>query len=242
MYPKIYFDLFRQSDLTNEVFVAMSFHPSQDAIWKEIFCPAIESLYMQPYRVDQRRISDSILTDILEGIRRACLILCDISKVDGTRNGNVMYELGLAHSLRLPEEVIIVKNDDDKSLFDIEQTRTHQYYQNDINGSISVISNLLNEAQNSIERKKAIVVRQTSEELDDDCLRIINEFKDSEFWYIPTDRTMGNVLANINRRSAVRRLLELGIIRCDYSSGRQQHAYHWTEFGQALIQYTRTST
>jgi len=242
LYPKIYFELFRQSDLTNEVFVAMSFDPSQVRVWSEIFCPAIRHLDLEPYRVDQMRISDSILTDILAAIRRARLILCDISKIGGVRNGNVMYELGLAHAVRLPQEVIIVKSDHDIPLFDIEEKRAHEYNQNDIDRSVSLISDLLREAQNRIERERAEIVRKTSAELDDSCLRIIDQFRDSsEGWHIPYDQTMESVLANMHSRFAVRRLLEFGVIRCDYSSDRREYAYHWTEFGQALIRYLQPS-
>ena len=67
------------------------------------------------------------LTKVLNGVTDARLILCDISsvaKVAGNpfRNGNVMYEVGIAHACRLPEEVLLFRSDRDDLLFDVTNT------------------------------------------------------------------------------------------------------------------------
>src|SRR5262245_50584462 len=114
MYPYQYFSLFPSFPRENKVFVAMSFRSLFNKRWESVISPAIKKVQrnnipLEPHRVDSRRVSDSILTEILTGISSALVIFADISSL-GTiedkpiRNGNVMYEIGLAHATRLPEE------------------------------------------------------------------------------------------------------------------------------------------
>src|SRR5690606_1495460 len=108
--------------MRNEVFVAMSFDPRFERRWEAIFRPAIESIsvggqQLRAVRVDIRKSGDSILSEINDGIGHSQLVLADISIVDrhmtdGTqrsfRNGNVMYEVGIALACRQPVEVVLV--------------------------------------------------------------------------------------------------------------------------------------
>jgi len=115
----------------------MSFAQQFENRWKNVIAPAISSISnngepLNPIRVDARRVSDSILTEILGGIANSLLILVDISTqgyVDERpmRNENVMYELGLAHATRLPEEVLIFRSDDDRISFDVSNVRVNGY-------------------------------------------------------------------------------------------------------------------
>src|SRR5689334_7455007 len=109
MYPKHYVDSFAPDINHTLVFVGMAFAPEEQWRWDEIIRPSIEASDLTPYRVDLGHLSDAILIDILRGIRGARLLLFDVSASPvGVRNGNVLYELGLAHALRLPEEVVII--------------------------------------------------------------------------------------------------------------------------------------
>lgn len=38
-----------------------------------------------------------------------------------------MYEIGLAHAIRHPEEVLIIRSDADPLLFDVANIRVHRY-------------------------------------------------------------------------------------------------------------------
>jgi len=116
MYPKIFSDYFRGFERSSEVFVAMPFSREAEPRWRDIFSPAVRSLKLRPFRVREGRVGDSILTDILGAIGRARLLLIDLSfqQTQGRPPGpnpNVIYELGLAHAMRLPEEVIVVRGD-----------------------------------------------------------------------------------------------------------------------------------
>ena len=64
-------------------------------------CPAVSGV-----AVDAHVVSDSLLTQILDGIVRCRVFLADVSAI-GTlagkpiRDANVLYEVGLAHATRL---------------------------------------------------------------------------------------------------------------------------------------------
>lgn len=131
MHPQTYLKTFWRLELQPQVFVAMSFAPEYDTRFKQVIDPAIRSLViagrpLEPYRVDISKSGDSILTDISDGIAHSRLVLADISSVGKDsvtgqpyRNGNVMYEVGIALACRQPSEVLLVKDDHDKFLFDV---------------------------------------------------------------------------------------------------------------------------
>ena len=105
--------------------------------WELVIAPAIKTverndLPLEPHRVDVKRVSDSILTEILNGVSNSLVIFADVSSFGEVedkpiRNGNVMYEVGLAHATRLPEEVILFRSDSDELLFDVANVRINRY-------------------------------------------------------------------------------------------------------------------
>ncbi len=130
MFPKAYIDSFWQPDLRPQVFVAMSFDKKYEERFSQVFAPAIRSVSvggegLEPLRVDYRRRGEDILTEIVDGIIHSQLFLADVSvaqedpqKRGRFRNGNVMYEIGVAVACRQPSEVILVREDDEATLFD----------------------------------------------------------------------------------------------------------------------------
>src|SRR5258705_3270176 len=131
MYPMIYFRSFQQLITGTEVFVAMPMSdPTFASIWTDVYIPAIESVGLKPFRVDIPQSGDSILIEILSGLRRARLVLADITPDRNSGkypNANVMYELGIAHSMRLPETVIVVRRKGASIPFDINHLRVLDY-------------------------------------------------------------------------------------------------------------------
>ena len=123
MYPNNYFSLFPAFPRSDTVFVAMSFASKFDQRWQKVLAPAISSVTvsgnkLKAERVDTSRIGDSILTELLTHIRSARLIVGDVTSLGilddrPIRNGNVMYEIGIAHAVRLPEEVLLFRSDSD---------------------------------------------------------------------------------------------------------------------------------
>ncbi len=131
MHPSDFINDLWNGTILSEVFVAMSFHDSYLSRYEDVYKPAIESIKintdrLQAVRVDERKSGDSIVTEIVKGISQSEIVIADISSMgmapDGynvLRNGNVMYELGLAHAVKSPAAVIIIKDDNDKMLFDV---------------------------------------------------------------------------------------------------------------------------
>lgn len=131
MHPSLFINDIWNGDETNDVFVAMSFRDRYTSRYEKVYKPAIESIKvnsisLKPIRVDERRSGDSIITEIVKGIAQARIVIADVSSMglsaDGynaQRNGNVLYELGIAHSIKTPDRVIITKDDDEKMLFDL---------------------------------------------------------------------------------------------------------------------------
>jgi hypothetical protein len=180
MYPKIFADYFRGFDRSNEVFVAMPFSRDAEPRWRNIFVPAVRGLNLRPFRVRERGVSDSIATDILAGIGRARLVLVDASfQRAGDRppgpNPNVMYELGLAHAMRLPEEVIVVRGDVETTEppFDIAQIRYHRFNARDRSRGESQVRMLLRRAERALDTTRDLIVERVLRGLDPDSMRFL---------------------------------------------------------------------
>jgi hypothetical protein len=131
MHPNVFLKTFWRMDLKPQVFVAMSFAPQYKSRYDTIISPAIQSITinnvrLKAYRVDTSKSGDSILTDIMEGIAHSQMILADVSTCGADaqtkqpyRNGNVMYEVGTALTCRQPQEVLLIRDDNDHCLFDV---------------------------------------------------------------------------------------------------------------------------
>lgn len=131
MHPNTFLRNFWRMERKPEIFVAMSFADCYQPRFRDVIEPAVQSLELagQPLRatrVDTSKSGDSILTEIMDGISHAALILADVSSIGKDsvtgrpfRNGNVMYEVGIALACRQPQEVLLVRDDKDGFLFDV---------------------------------------------------------------------------------------------------------------------------
>jgi chromosome segregation and condensation protein ScpB len=116
----------------------MSFDPRFAARFADVIQPAIEAepidgVHLLAQRVDISKTGDSILTEIVNGIAHARLVLADISVIDEgrytqvpIRNANVMYEVGIALACRAPSDVLLVRDDNKALLFDLSTIPTIQ--------------------------------------------------------------------------------------------------------------------
>lgn len=187
MYPMIYFQSFRQLGSGNEVFVAMPMSdPDFGPIWTDIYKDSIESVGLQPYRVNLPKTGDSILIDILRGLRRARLVLVDISpdnKSGEYPNANVMYELGIAHAIRLPETVIVVHRKGARMPFDVTHIRALEYDSNDQKSAKDSIRSYLEGALADGRSLRDDLIDTTWSVMDPTCRDII-----AREWYVASGR------------------------------------------------------
>jgi len=75
-------------------FVLMPFKEKLKEIYTEVYKPVCSENGIECWRVDEIARPGSITRDIVEGILDADIIIADLT----TRNPNVFYELGIAHS------------------------------------------------------------------------------------------------------------------------------------------------
>jgi len=131
MHPQLFLKTFWRLELKPTIFVAMSFADRYKKRFIEVIEPAINSIHvngesLKADRVDISKSGDSILTDIMEGIAHSQMVLADVSSIgkdsvtgEPYRNGNVMYEVGLALASRHSSEILLIRDDNDKFLFDV---------------------------------------------------------------------------------------------------------------------------
>lgn len=261
MFPSNYSNLFPPVPRENRVFVAMSFDPMFDKRWENVINPAIKqvernNLSLEPNRVDIRRVSDSILTEILTGISRSLVILADVTSLGKignrpVRNANVMYEVGLAHAIRLPEEVILFRSDNDELLFDLANVRVNSYDPDgDPEKARRRVGTTIVEAIKEVDLKRDLSVKAAAESLDYTCWDILLTAAAKDGIHPQPMKTMGQALGNARHISAISRLLELGALRTNYlhitpellASPNDQPAekmlkYKLTPFGNILLEH-----
>ena len=80
MHPNHFLELFPAFPRNDRVFVAMSFADEFRDRWEHVIKPGIRAVQvdgrpLEPFRVDARQVGDSILTEILDGISAARLVL-----------------------------------------------------------------------------------------------------------------------------------------------------------------------
>jgi hypothetical protein len=230
MYPNTLFGLIPPYPRTNRIFVAMSFDHRLDQRWTNVLMPAIQSIRngegqnLEPYRVDLSKTSDAILTEILTAISESVCIVADITalnELDGrpVRNANVMYEVGLAHAVRLPEEVVLFRSDGAKLDFDISGVRVHSYNPDD-NPAQAI--NFVGET--IVDNLKALDARRRT------SLRVIAARLTMPAFYVllqalqsggkiqhPEAQTFGQVLGSIQRSEAISLLLEVGALKTEFA-------------------------
>jgi hypothetical protein len=247
LHPHTFYSSLFDRNKRDEVFVIMSFAKEFNARWQNVLKPAIEEdLGLLANRVDYSLSGESIVHDILDGIANARLVIADISSsammdLNGEtwpqRNANVMWELGIAHSMRLPEEVIMVRSDDDPSIFDLTQFRAFRYQPDDVSNSRAVIHYLGQDRLKIIDQTKHRKVREAMDLLDADSMALMVANKGNAIFSLSRPATMGDIMGEIASgiKPAVRHLLSHGIIKFDANVPTSEYAYHWTEFGKAVM-------
>jgi hypothetical protein len=247
LHPHTFYSSLFDRNKRDEVFVIMSFAAPFQSRWTNVLKPAIEDdLKLTANRVDYNSSGESVLHDILDGIANARLVIADITSSPmldpgGTtwpqRNGNVMWELGVAHSMRLPDEVLIMRSDNEPSIFDLTQFRAFQYDPTDTASARSTVHHFGNDRLRTIEQTKSRKVMEAIESLDADSLTLVIANKSNEFFSVARAGTIDQIMNETaaGTKPAVRHLLSLGIIRFDANLSANAYAYHWTDFGKAVL-------
>lgn len=226
MHPNTFYASLLNRPKRDEVFVIMSFAPEFESTWTQIIEPAIrDDVGLTPNRVDYSRSGESIVHDILDGIAHARLILGDITctpmrDIRGTvwpqRNGNVMWEVGIAHVTRVPDEVILIRADNEPSIFDLTQFRAFPYNPSDPIDSRTMIATLCKDRLRSIDQFRKDYVERLARALDYPSWMVLLQAAPGDGYEQPILRSMGDVMRNISVLPAITRLLEMGALTTRY--------------------------
>jgi len=219
----------------------MSFSGAYQARFDEVVAPAISSVSycggkLAPLRVDLSKTGDSILTDIVDGIAHSALILADVSVIGRDsktgqpyRNGNVMYEVGLALACRQPAEVLLLRDDRDSFLFDVSTVPHMNLDFSDPDAARERISSelqgRLNEVNKFHDARIALAVASLTAH-ERTLLEVFSKFDTTHHFALPT--------TNLHLISAMPRLLDKGLIRTVSITSEGHARFAWTELGYSL--------
>jgi hypothetical protein len=115
------FNRLRFSVKEKHCFYLCPFSEPFDAVYREHVLPLVEAQGFTIERADEIFGTQPIIEDIWEGIVSSSVIIADVSG----RNPNVMYEIGMAHTVGKP--VIIMTQSIDDVPFDLKHHRCIVY-------------------------------------------------------------------------------------------------------------------
>ncbi|MBL7197840.1 MAG: hypothetical protein ISS47_07045 [Candidatus Omnitrophica bacterium] len=139
----------------------------------------------------------------MKGINECKLVLFDISPMDSkneNRNPNVMYELGLAHSWRNKEEVIVIRDDDNDLPFDIQSLGVVRYDITDEKQAIEKIKKVIDFRLQEIEKIQKSMVRKAAESLTIEAHQVLMSSK-GKIFTIPKADTIHYISSFLERDS-----------------------------------------
>lgn len=245
MHPNTYLRSLWREETLDQVFVAMSFETRFEERYRDIIKPAVERApiagrRLKAYKVDNSLTGDSILTDIADGIAHSAVILADVSVIDEgrftgcpIRNGNVMYEVGIALSCRLPSEVLLIRDDEKKFLFDVSTIPHMTVDFKDQSGAIDRIRAAIQDRLTETKRTYDARVTIASRRLTPLELQVLEGFAGQGPGVAQDFAIKGIGMLSIPMERAITALLEKG---CIQSAGRNVDTkglfYHMTPFGR----------
>jgi hypothetical protein len=213
MYPAHGLQLFPPFPRDERVFVAMSFDERLRSRWERVIEPGIKSAGLGAFRVDIPKTSTSIPADIIRGIAQSRLVFGDVTVLDGHRNANVLYEIGIAHASRQPEEVLLFRSDNAPLLFDVSTIRVNLY---DPGGREDEARGRVTEAVQAALREvdvvRAVTVERAAGALDVPSVEILMSIVGRGSGSHPPMKTMGDALGRARHVAAIDGLLQRGLI------------------------------
>lgn len=263
MYPHTYLSLFPAFPKTSKAFVAMSFGDEFTARWKHVLAPAIAEVphngaTLQPFRVDLSKVSDAILVEILQAVADSAVIVADITATSllnerAVRNANVLYEVGIAHASRRPEEVVLFRSDRYQLDFDVQGVRVHSYDpEGNPEGAHRQVRDTIVESLRSVDSARTVAVSFGASRMTPTALVLLQKAVEKGSVEEPSRRTMGDALSSVHVSRGIELLLELGALSAtplkvthemldvlvkNPAFEIQMFRYTPTPFGRALLEH-----
>ena len=157
IYPKAFFEKARLHRERGRVFVVMPFEDDHaNDLW-DIIQHDCKLFKLPVYRADSAPHPNAVLTDILDEIGRAEIIIADLTKC----NPNVLYELGIAH-MRC-DFVILICKEGQKLPFDLQHIRCISYDLSTVQGGLEFSQRLRKKLLALKEEGQPEVIKSSSE-------------------------------------------------------------------------------
>jgi hypothetical protein len=247
MLPKAYLDAFWRMEFDARVFVAMSFDREYEDRYSKIIAPAVAELKLggkplTAYQVDTSASGDAITTDIIDGIIHCQLFLADVSTLGHDskngkpyRNGNVMYEVGIAVSCRQPHEILLIHDDNDPLLFDVT-TIPHMRIDFVDEGTAraqlaSALKRRLAEQSHIRDARVDRAIRSLSYDELSAIKFFLQRWPQQGFGFELQKQGINSPLL-----TGVSRLVDKGVLRCQGQSATGEATFEWTPLGACVAQ------
>ena len=154
------------------------------------------------------------------------------------RNGNVMYEVGIALACRQPQEVLLIRDDNDHFLFDVS---TIPHLTIDFNNVDSARQRLQDELMARLRERQYVndarvrlaIARLTAEELT--VLKQAATYPPGTVW---GSKDTGSV--NFLEMASAPRLLDKGLIQLAGRFEEGHPAYHLTQLGMVVAKFVQS--
>jgi hypothetical protein len=234
-------------DWNPTVFVAMSFDAQYQSRFSNVFEPAIRALSingttLSPIRVDLSASGDSIISQINDGIAHSLLVLADVSVVghdavtkNPYRNGNVLYEVGIALSCRCSDDVLLVRDDHAPFLFDVSTIPHANVNFSDAAAATEHVRTLLNSRLEEQRFTQDVRVERALACLSVEEIYVLRGMLDRplDFLFIVKSNSV------LRQTSGIQRLLDQGILRYAGSTPNSDPAYTLTSLGKVVAERVR---
>lgn len=138
----------------NFCFFLMPFNEQFDAVYATIKEQLMDSNYICN-RADELNGSKPIMNKILVEILRAQYIIVDLTDC----NPNVFYELGIAHTFKDSQNVLLLKQKGSKVPFDITHLQYREYSPNNLKQLTSIIKEFISNNQSINDFHDALLAR-----------------------------------------------------------------------------------
>ena len=150
-------------------------------VYEQIIKPAVESEGYEAYRVDDDKISNSIIAKIFKAAQTCPMAVCDLSD----QNPNVLYELGLRQAYDKP--VVLIKDDITKEIFDVSGINTMEYRSDRVYENVEADREKLKQAIKATKAGEAYSIAQIARV---ESVAIVSD-------NVGTDETIGILLKSI---------------------------------------------
>lgn len=246
MIPRTFIERFWASEPIDQLFVCMPFDASFDQRFNMYNRIAKNLGFVRADRADRNTKAESITTYILNGIANSKFVLIDLNddprlkpwfpkKNQSYINDDVLYETGIARTVRDPDSMVMIRNSNIKGVaFGIRDATIKILPKGE--DEEKWIFEIIKELQKNHDWTTKERIRILKESIDDICLDLIN-------MYGRAAKLLGNFhicREDILRRISCHRLMDLGILR--FNTGGDKNpldwSYCWTDLGKKVITAT----